>query len=99
MIQPTISVRTNIAIFAALLVLLLATVGAAYLDLGSMNTVVALAIAMCKAVLIMLYFMHLRFSNRLVWIFAGAAFLWLGILIAISMSDYLTRGLLGIDGK
>jgi cytochrome c oxidase subunit 4 len=60
---------------------------------------VALAIAGSKAVLIMLYFMHLRYSNRLTSVFAVAGFLWLAILIALCLSDYLTRGLLGIDGK
>jgi cytochrome c oxidase subunit 4 len=94
-----LSLPANLTVFAALLALLLLTIGAAYLDMGSVNTVVALAIAVCKAVLIMLYFMHLRFANRLTWVFAGAAFLWLAILIALSMSDYLTRGWLGIDGK
>jgi len=97
--QHSVSVRTNIAVFAALLILLLVTIQAAYIDLGSMNTVIALAIAVCKAILIMLFFMHVRQGNRLIWVFAGAAFLWLGLLIALSMSDYLTRGWLGIDGK
>lgn len=99
MSQHTVSVPTNLAVFAALMVLLLATIGAAYIDLGVLNVFVALAIAICKTVLIMLYFMHVRFSNRLVTVFAGAAFLWLGILIALCMSDYLTRGWLGIEGK
>ncbi|HEV3163039.1 MAG TPA: cytochrome C oxidase subunit IV family protein [Isosphaeraceae bacterium] len=99
MIQHTVPLRTNLVIFSTLVVLLMVTIGAAYTDLGPLNTVVAIAIAVCKALLIMLYFMHLRFSNRLTWVFAGAAFLWLGILIALSMSDFLTRGWLSIPGK
>jgi len=96
MTQHTVSLEANFAVFAALLGLLCATIGAAYLDMG---TAVALLIAVGKALLIMLYFMHMRYSKRLTWVFAGAAFLWLAILIALSMSDFLTRDWLGIDGK
>jgi cytochrome c oxidase subunit IV len=98
-LQHTVSVTTNAVIFALLMLLLVLTVWAAFHDLGAFNTPIALLIATTKTVLIMLYFMHIRFSNRLVWIFAGAAFLWLGILMALSLSDYLTRGWLGIYGK
>jgi cytochrome c oxidase subunit IV len=94
-----VPLKTNLAVFVALLVMLLATVGAAELDLGRLNTIVALSIAVAKALIIMLYFMHVKYSGRITKVFAGAAFFWLGILIALSMSDYLTRGWLGIDGK
>ena len=90
---------TYYMVFAALLVLLAATIGAAYLDLGELNIVLAMAIAVVKAILIVLYFMHVIYSDRLTWVFAGAALLWFVILIALTMSDYLTRGVLGIDGK
>lgn len=99
MSNHVVSLKTNFAVFGALMAFLLLTIGAAYLDLGSFNTVVALLIAITKAILIMLFFMHLKFSNRLTWVFGGAAFLWLGLLIALAMSDFLTRDLLGIDGK
>lgn len=98
-VHHTVSVTTNIVVFAALMILLAITIWAAVHDLGALNTPIALVIAACKTALIMLYFMHIRFSNRLVWIFAAAAFLWLSILIALSLSDYLTRGWLGIYGK
>jgi cytochrome c oxidase subunit 4 len=87
------------AVYVALLVLLAATVGAAYVDLGRLNFLVSLTIAVIKAVLIALIFMHVRYSERLVWIFAGASVLWLAILLALSMNDYFTRGLLDIPGK
>jgi cytochrome c oxidase subunit IV len=87
------------AVYAALLVLLLATVGAAYIDLGAFNFLVSLAIAVVKAILIMLIFMHVRYSERLVWIFATFAFLWLAVLIGMSLNDYFTRGWLNIPGK
>jgi cytochrome c oxidase subunit 4 len=91
--------RTYVTVFGALLFLLLVTVAAAALDLGPMNFVVAMAIAAVKATLIVLVFMHVRYGSRLTWVFAGAAFLWLGILLALSLSDYLTRGILNIPGK
>lgn len=91
--------QTNLAVFVALMVLLFLTVGAAYLDLGAFGLPVAMAIATIKAVLILLYFMHIRYASRLQWIFSGAAFLWLGIMILITMSDYISRGWLNVEGK
>lgn len=99
MSDHAIPVRTNLIIFAALLALLGATVGMAYVDLGYLNFSVAMAIATTKAVLIMLYFMHLRYSAPLTWVAAVAAFLWLGILLVLSLSDYLSRGWLEVVGK
>jgi len=62
------------------------------LDLGgSLNTMVALAIAVGKALLVILYFMHVRYSDRLTWVFASAGFFWLLILIGGTMDDVLTR--------
>ncbi len=99
MSQHIISLRFNFLIFAVLLALLGLTVGAAYVDLGRWNLPVALAIAATKAVLILLFFMHLRFSTRLTSVFAGAALLWLTILLALTLNDFLTRGWLPIQGK
>jgi cytochrome c oxidase subunit 4 len=79
-------------IFAALLVLTGITVGVAFLDLGPLNTVVALTIAAFKAVLVLLYFMHARYSSRLVWLCIGAGVLWFVLLIALTMADYESRG-------
>jgi cytochrome c oxidase subunit IV len=86
-------------VYTALMVFLLLTVGAAYIDLGAFNFFVSLTIAVVKAVMIALIFMHVRYSERLVWVFAGASFLWLAILIGFSLNDYFTRGLLHIPGK
>jgi cytochrome c oxidase subunit 4 len=85
------SERFYVQIFAVLLALLVVTVAAAYLDLGFLSVVVAITIAVVKAVLVVLYFMHVRYSSRLTWVFAGAAFFWLVILLALAMSDYLSR--------
>ena len=67
------------------------TVQAAFIDLGAFNTVVALAIACTKAVLVVLYFMHVRYSTRLTWAVVVASVFWLGILLALTFGDYLTR--------
>ena len=94
----TRTVRAYLMVYAALMVLLVATVGAAFIDLH-VNFLVSMVIAVIKAILIVLIFMHVRYSEKLVWVFAGAAFLWLAILIALSLNDYLTRGWLNILGK
>jgi cytochrome c oxidase subunit IV len=80
------------AIFMALLVGTGLTVGVAFLDLGFFNNVVMLAIACTKALLVILFFMHVRWSSRLTWVVAGAGFFWLLILFSITMTDYLSRG-------
>jgi cytochrome c oxidase subunit IV len=80
------------AIFATLMLLTAITVGAAYIDLGAMNTVVALGIAGFKALIVVLYFMHVKFSTRLVKLTIIAGLYWMGILLALTLSDYLTRG-------
>jgi cytochrome c oxidase subunit 4 len=78
-------------IFASLLILTGITTGVAFIDLGPWNTVVALVIACCKATLVLLFFMHLRWStqlNRVVWL---SAILWLGLMIGIMSIDFLSR--------
>ena len=97
--QHIMPVRTNVAIFIVLLVLLIATVGAAYLPLGPLHFPVAMTIAAAKAVLIVLFFMHVIHSHRLTMIIAVAGFLWLGIMLALTLSDYWTRGWLDIPGS
>jgi cytochrome c oxidase subunit 4 len=87
-VQP----RIYIAIFLALMVGTALTVLAAFYDFpGPLNAVVALTIAVVKATLVILYFMHVRYSGRLVWLVIVAALLWLVIMFAITFSDYWTR--------
>ncbi|MBI2816903.1 MAG: cytochrome C oxidase subunit IV family protein [Acidobacteria bacterium] len=86
-----VPVRTYVLIFLALMVGTALTVGAAFVDLGRLNTVVALAIAVCKMLLVILFFMHVRHSSQLMKIVVASGFLWLVILISITVSDYLTR--------
>ena len=78
-------------IFAILLVLTGVTVAVAYVDLGRMNTVAALAIACFKALIVVLYFMHVKYSTRLIKLTVIAGLYWMGIIFALTLSDYLTR--------
>ena len=83
--------KTYLSVWAALLVLLGATVGFAYLPLGPIHVVAALTIAFAKAVLIALFFMHVKYKNRLVLVFVCAGLFWLSIMFALSLGDYMTR--------
>jgi len=86
------SPRTYLWVFAALIALTLATVGFSFLHVGeAWHTAVGLAIAVAKAMLVALFFMHLIHSSRLTWILMGSGIFWLGILLVLTMSDYLTR--------
>ena len=82
---------TYFLVFAALLVLTATTVGVAYLPLGPWHTVAALIIAVVKALLVLIFFMHLLHSTRLAWVAVAAGVFWLGIMMALTFSDYLTR--------
>ena len=84
--------RTYYTVYAILMVCTYLTWQVAYFDLGSFNTVAALGIAAFKAVLVILFFMHVRESPRLVSVVVISGLFWLGILLALTMSDYLTRG-------
>jgi cytochrome c oxidase subunit IV len=91
MSQQIVPLKTYLFIFAGLIGLTLLTTGVAFIDLGPFNTVVALAIAFSKMLLVVLFFMHLRHSSALVKIVLLAGFFWLALLIALTMSDYRTR--------
>ena len=88
-IVPT---RVYYVVFAVLMVGTYLTVQAAYLDLGPFNTIVALGIAVIKAALVVLFFMHVKYSTKLTWAVVIGSIFWLGILLAMTMTDYLTRG-------
>lgn len=94
--EHIVSPRVYFVIFAALVVLTVLTWSVAKFDLGRMNAVVALTIAVVKGTLVVLYFMHVRYSSRLTWVFVGAGFFWLAIMIAFTLGDYATRGWLRI---
>jgi len=92
-------VRNYVAIFLSLMVLTSITVWVAFQDLGPLNTLVALGIAVIKASLVVLYFMHARYSTRLTKLVIVSAFLWLFVLFAFTMTDFMSRGWLGVPGK
>ena len=94
--EHIVSPKVYFAVFTALGVLTVVTWSVAKLDLGFLNVVVALTIAVIKATLVVLYFMHVRWSSRLTWVFVCAGFFWLAIMVALTLSDYLTRGWLTI---
>src|SRR5215472_11423163 len=83
--------RTYFAIWAALLILTYATVAVSRIDLGQLNTIAALAIAVAKALLVVLFFMHIRYSSRLTKLVVVGGFLWLALLIGLTMADEVTR--------
>ena len=88
-----VPLKTYLAIFGALMAGTALTVLIAFQDLGPMNTVVALVIAGIKALLVVLVFMHVRYSSRLTWLFAAAGFLWLLLMIGLTLADFDTRGM------
>jgi cytochrome c oxidase subunit 4 len=98
MSQHVIPQRIYILVFVTLLLLTLVTVDVAFYDAGWLNLYIALAIATCKALLVILFFMHVRYSPRLTWVFVGAGFFWLVILFVFTLGDYLTRGALSGPG-
>ncbi len=89
--HPVAAASTYVLVWIALLALLMLTLGSAYLSLGWVNGVVNLAIAVAKALLVMIFFMHLRSSHYVLKLFAAAGFFWLAILIGLSLSDFLAR--------
>lgn len=92
-------VSTCITVYVALLALTAITVGAAFLDMSFLNTPVALGIASAKALLVMYFFMELRHSDKLNWVVMGSGFVFLAIMIMLTMSDMVSRGWLGVPGK
>ena len=93
-----VPLSTYLKVFAALMVLLVLTLAVAAVDFAKLgaewawvNVTVAVTVAVIKAALVILYFMHVRYSSRLVWFFAGAAFLWLVVMFALTFADYFSR--------
>ncbi len=92
MAEHVVSKKANLGVLVALLVLAFATWGLAYVEMGRWNLVVALAIALAKAGLVWLFFMHGWFQPRIMKIGFGTGLFWLGILVVLTMSDYFSRG-------
>ncbi|MEO6327076.1 MAG: cytochrome C oxidase subunit IV family protein [Thermoanaerobaculia bacterium] len=94
-----VALPVYIGVFVALLVLTGVTTAVAFVDLGPMNNVVALTIAVVKAALVILFFMHIKYSSRLNALVVVASLFWIFLLFAGTLHDYLTRGILGVVGK
>ncbi len=98
MSEHIVPLRIYVTIFLALLVGTAFTVWAGFRDFpGQLNVIIALTIAVIKATLVVLYFMHVRYSSRLIWVVFTSALFWLAILFALTFSDYWTRGWLTIN--
>ncbi len=104
-----VPVSTYVKVIISLMVLLIITLGAAAIDFsamvpgnaffGALNIIIAMTIAVIKAVIIILFFMHVRYSSKLVWVFAGAAFYWVVILFVMTMTDYMSRYMTHYPGQ
>jgi cytochrome c oxidase subunit 4 len=94
--------KTYVAVFVALMLLLALTVGISFLPfrgwhIEAIGVSIALIIAVTKATLVVLYFMHIRRGQTVAKIFIGVALFWFGILIVLTLNDYLTRGWLPLS--
>ena len=91
--------RIYFGVFFALLVFTGTTVAVAFVDLGLLNNVVALGIAVIKATLVILFFMHVRYATRLTSLVVASGIFWLVIMVGLTFVDYATRGWLGVAGR
>ena len=91
MSEHIVPTRVYYTIFGILMLGTYLTVQMAFLDLGRFNAVAALVIAVFKATLVVLFFMHVKYSSRLTWAVVLGSVFWLGILLVLTMGDYLTR--------
>ena len=87
-----VPVKLYATIVGCLFFLTAITVLAAFVELGALNTPVAIGIAILKATLVVLFFMHVRYNTPLMWVFAAAGFFMLLILLVLLMQDYMSRG-------
>jgi|SRR5579871_46734 len=93
------TVKTYVGILVALLFATILTTLVAFIDLGPFSVIVALTIAVCKMLLVALFFMHVRYSTRLTKLVIVGGLMWLGILLLLTLTDFFTRGWLATPGK
>jgi cytochrome c oxidase subunit 4 len=91
MSEHIVAPRVYYTVFAVLMLGTAVTVAVSFVDLGAFNAVVALTIAVFKATLVVLFFMHVKYSTRLTWVVVTGSVFWLAILLSLTFSDYLTR--------
>jgi cytochrome c oxidase subunit 4 len=97
--EHIVPIRIYVAVFLGLIVLTWVTSGVATLDLGRLNIFVALSIAIFKASLVLLFFMHLKWATRLTKMIVMSGIYWLILLLFIVMMDLWTRGWMGVPGR
>lgn len=85
--------KTYFLVFGGLLVLTILTVVAANFNFGPLNDIIAMTIAVTKAMLVVLFFMHVRYGSRLTMLVVAAGIFWLGILFVLTLSDYMSRNM------
>jgi cytochrome c oxidase subunit IV len=90
--EHVVPTTVYLTIFGALMVLTLVTVAVAFVDLGNLNVLVAMTVAVIKATLVVLFFMHVKYASRTTKLVVVASIVWLGFLFFITLSDYVTRG-------
>jgi cytochrome c oxidase subunit 4 len=95
MSEPITPTRTYLNVFAALIALTVLTVAVSFFELGAWHTTVGVLIGVVKAALVGLFFMHLLYSSQASWLAAVAGLFWFLILMALTLTDYLTRQVLG----
>ncbi len=83
--------RVYLTVFAALMILLVITVIVAFQPLGIFNLPVAMGIAVVKGIIIVMYFMEVKYGSKLLWVFVSSSFLFLVIFLVLTMNDYATR--------
>jgi cytochrome c oxidase subunit 4 len=100
MAEKTVSKTTYTLVWVVLMCLTGLTAGLSLINLHQWSTVVALLIAVAKGLLVAIFFMHLLYEKeKVVWIWAGVGIFWLGILMVMTVADYITRGFLRVPGK
>jgi cytochrome c oxidase subunit IV len=99
MTNHIVTKRQYAYVFGILMILTLVTTWAGLVDLGRLNVVVALAIAVIKASLVVLFFMHIYWSTKLNRVVVVAGFAWLGLLLWLTLTDFVSRGWLPFPGK
>jgi len=92
MAEHVVPTKVYFRVFAALIVLTATTTAVSFVDLGPWNSVVALGIAFVKATLVVLFFMHIKYSPRLTQIVVAGGLFWLAIMIGLTLSDFISRG-------
>jgi len=97
--DPSATLRAYFMVFGMLMVFTALTVAVAFMDLGAMNNVAAIGIAVAKAVMVMAIFMHVRGSSNLIYFCIFGSLFFLSLMFYFPLIDVLTRNLLGIPGK